>query len=299
MISIIITAWEDPQSTRKCIDLFLQENIKEKYEILASCPDSPTKNIIQTFVKKYPKIVSYHKQPRKMPKNELMNILSKKAKGDILIFTDGNKFIEKNAVLEITKPFQDRKVGCVGGQVKSLNPKDNRFGFWSHLLTNAAHRTRLKNYKNNKLIEFTANLLAIRNNIIGNMPLDVAEDAIIPYMFLKKNYKLVYTENAIVKAKYPTNLEDWKKQKVRSIKAHESLNKYFKNEIRMKTFLNEIIEGTYLALNYPKNLKEILWTLLLFPTRLYIWLVALYQIKIKRDHYKASWSRSKSTVPLD
>ena len=95
MISIIITAWEDPKSTDKCISLFLKERINENYEILAACPDEKTKNVILNYKKKYPKIISYHNQPRQMPKNELMNVLIKKAKGRIIIFTDGNKFIEK------------------------------------------------------------------------------------------------------------------------------------------------------------------------------------------------------------
>ena len=136
--------------------------------------------------------------------------------------------------------------------------------------------------------------------MIKEIPLDVAEDAIIPYLFYKKNYKLVYVDKAVIKVKYPTNINDWVKQKVRSIKSHEALNKYLKKEknMRMKTFLNEILHG-YIALTFPRNIKEVYWTLLLFPVRLYIWLLALYQIKIKKDYYKATWSRSKSTLPLD
>ncbi len=295
MISIVITAWEDPESTKKCISRFLKE--KENLEILAACPDKKTKEVILNLKKNHPNI-HYHHQPREMSKNELMNILAKKAKGNIIVFTDGNKFIEKNAVRELIKPFKNKKVGCTGGHLIPLNNKNTLFGYWAHLLTNAANEARKKRDKKNKFIEFSANLLAIRNKIIENMPLDVAEDAIIPYMFLKKGYQLKYVEQAKVQVTYPNNFKDWKKQKIRSIKAHESLNKYIKEEIRMKGFLNEIIQGTYLALTYPKNIKEILWTLTLFPSRLYVWLTALYQIKIKQDHYKASWSRSKSTIPL-
>lgn len=300
MISIIITAWEDPQSTRRCIDLFLKEKIEEEFEILAACPDEKTKKVIFDFKRKYPNVVSYYHQPKNMPKNELMNVLMKRSKGRIIIFTDGNKFIEKNAVREILKVFKDKKVGCVGGQVITLNERNNIFGYWAHLLTYAANKARVKWNKRNKFVEFSANLLAIRNNIINEMPLDVAEDAIIPYLFYKKKYKLVYVEKAKIKVKYPMNIKDWIKQKVRSIKSHEALDKYFKkeNDIRMKTLLNEIMYG-YIALTYPRNIREVLWTLLLFPIRLYIWLLAFYQIKIKKDYYKATWSRSRSTLPLD
>ena len=136
-----------------------------------------------------------------MPKNELMNILMRKSKGRIIIFTDGNKFIERNAVKEIIKPFKDKKVGCAGGRVVPLNERNNMFGYWAFLLTNAANKTRLKWNKNKEYVEFSANLLAIRNKVIKEMPLDVAEDAIIPYLFYKKNYRLVYADKAVIKVK--------------------------------------------------------------------------------------------------
>ena len=300
MISIIVTAWEDPKSTDKCISLFLKEELNEDFEIIAACPDDETKKVILNFRKKYPKIISYYKQQRDMPKNELMNVLMKRSKGRIVVFTDGNKFIGKNSVREIIKPFKDKKVGCTGGRVMPINDRDDMFSYWAYLLTNAANKARLKWNKKREYVEFSANLLAIRNNVIKEIPLDVAEDAIIPYLFYKKNYRLVYADKAVIKVKYPTNINDWVKQKVRSIKSHEALNKYLKKEkgIRMKTFLNEILHS-YIALAFPRNIKEVYWTLLLFLVRLYIWLLALYHIKIKKDCYKATWSRSKSTLPLD
>jgi len=303
MISIIITAWEDPKSTSMCISLFLKEKVNEGIEILAACPDEETKDAILDFRERYPGIVHYHKQEREMPKNDLMNDLMKKTKGRIIIFTDGNKFIQKGAVSHIIRSFKDERVGCVGGRIVPLNKRDNIFGYWAHLLTNAANVTRLERFRSEngrKYIEFSANLLAIKNNVIKDIPTDVAEDAVIPYMFFSRNYRLVYNDKAIVRVLYPTNMKDWIKQKTRSIKSHESLNKYIKNRnLRIKTFLNEIIHGSFIAISYPRNVREFLWTLLLFPARLYVWILSFYQIIVKKEQYEGSWSRSKSTLPLD
>ena len=143
-------------------------------------------------------------------------------------------------------------------------------------------------------------MFAIRNNIIKGFPTDVAEDTVIPYLFHKKGYRIGYAENARVYVKWPDNMKDWIKQKTRSIKSHESLNKYIKNRnLRIKTFLNEIIHGSFIAISYPRNVREFLWTLLLFPARLYVWILSFYQIIVKKEQYEGSWSRSKSTLPLD
>ncbi|MEK6906423.1 MAG: glycosyltransferase, partial [Nanoarchaeota archaeon] len=124
MLSIIITAWDDPFSTKKCIQNFLDEKISEDYEILVSTPFEKTKKIVREFSKKYPKKFYLLHQPEEMGKNQIYNLLFKKAKGSILIMTDGNKFIKKGSVKKILKSFGDESVGCVGGRPVSNNKKD-------------------------------------------------------------------------------------------------------------------------------------------------------------------------------
>ena len=149
-------------------------------------------------------------------------------------------------------------------------------------------------------MEQCANLLAMKNNLLKEIPHDVAEDAIIPYLIMQKGYKNVYQPNARVYVMYPRNFSDWVKQKVRSVKSHEAMNKYVSHkEIKQKSLLNEIFYGFLFVFSFPRNLKEFFWTLLLYPARLYIWLKAFYEIKIKKKIYVAQWSRSESTKILD
>ena len=99
---------------------------------------------------------------------------------------------------------------------------------------------------------------------------------------------------------YPRNFSDWVKQKVRSAKSHEAMNKHVShNEMKQKSFINEIFYGFLFVFSFPKNSLEFFWAMLLYPARLYIWLKAFYEIKIKKDIYVAQWSRSESTKTLD
>jgi len=136
-------------------------------------------------------------------------------------------------------------------------------------------------------------LFAFKNKVIGNIPLDVAEDAIIPYIFYEKGYNIKYAPNAMVYVKNPTNWKDWIEQKKRAAKAHENIHKYAdtKRIPRVKTFYNEVIKGSIWALMYPRSLREFYWTVLLFFTRLYMWIWVMVDTKIKRDHYKDAWKR--------
>jgi cellulose synthase/poly-beta-1,6-N-acetylglucosamine synthase-like glycosyltransferase len=301
MISIIITAWEEPKATKECIRRFLDQHMPEKFEIWVTCPDEPTKKVVDAYMKRH-KNIHFLYQPREWGKNVMMNLLAKKSKGSILIFTDGDIFVGKNSVMELYNKLKDPKVGCVSGRPVSANPKNNMLGYWSHLLTDAgAHNIRLEKYRKGEFLECTGYLFAMRNRIIDDLPTDVGEDAIIPYMFIKKGYRVAYAEKASAYVTYPKNLKDWVNQKVRSSKAHEMLDKYMANEkgLRVKSFSNEALKGLRWAFLYPKTYREFFWTLFLFPARLYVWVKYTYETKILNQHYGDKWKRVQSTRPLD
>ena len=287
MISIIITAFKEPQTIGKAIEAVLKNKVKA--EIIVAAPDKETAAV----VKKY-KQVKYFKDPGK-GKSYALNLLFKKAKGEILILTDGDVYINQTAIKTINNAFKDKKVGCVTGRPIATNNKNTMLGFWSHLLLDAgAHRIRNTLSKQNKFLECSGYLFAFRNKI-KKIPTDVAEDAYIPYLLWKQGYKIKYLPEAKVFVKYPNNLKEFIKQRVRTAKSHETLKKYAKDFPRVKSFWNEVFLGIGKALAYPKNLKEFIWTLLLFPTRLYMWFIVFLQTKIFRKTYKDAWERIEST----
>ena len=63
----------------------------------------------------------------------------------------------------------------------------------------------------------------------------------------------------------------------------------------VKSFKNEILFGTFWALSYPKTIKEMYWTILLFFARLYMWILTLTESKLLKKQYNDAWSRVEST----
>lgn len=288
MISVIITAFNEP-GVKKAIDSVLKQDIKEKYELIVAAPDKETEDL----VKKYKK-VKYFKDPGK-GKSYALNLLFKKVKGDILILTDGDLILGENSINEILKSFEDESVGCVSGRPFPLDSRSNMLGYWSHLLYNAgAHRIRKERSDKNKFLECSGYLFAFRN-IIKKIPLDVAEDSIIPYYFWKKGYKIKYAENSLVYVKNPDNLKDFIKQRKRTSGAHSKLHYYAPDFPKVKSFFNEIRKGSFWALSYPMNIKEFIWTLCLFPIRFYIWVSYYYDWKFKNKGYEDGWEKAEST----
>jgi len=309
MINIIITSYGEVNATEKAVSSFLKQNIPRPFKILVSDPFPETKWMLEEKFSKN-KEVEYFEDPDK-GKSTALNLLFKKLasrnKDDVLILTDGDVYVSENSVSALLEKFQDPKVGCVSGRPVSVNPREDKYGYWSHFLVDVgAHEISRKNrYKQGKFLETTGYLFAFRNNIIKEVPVDVAEDTIIPYYFYEKGYKIAYAENAKVYVKWPTHFKDWIKQKKRAADAHSKLTKYAPDFPKVKSFSGEIFGGItnlHYIFSYPKNFKEFIWTLELFPARFYMWISLQKDLKFKKKGYKDGWREDlevKSTRTLD
>lgn len=294
MISIVITSFNEPKTIGKAIDSFISQDIKEKYELIVAAPDAETHKIVKSYKKKN-KNVKLFKDPGK-GKSYALNLLLPALKGEILIFSDGDVFVSRNSVDEVLELFKDKKVGCVTGKPVSVEDRRTLFGYWSHLLCDAAHKMRTNRNTRGEFLECSGYLWAFRNKVVKKFPLDVGEDTIVPIMFYLKGYKIKYAPKAEVYVKYPSKINDFLKQKRRTAGAHDNIEKYTAlNKIpRMKTFFNELSGGLGLFF-YSKNIKEFFYTFILFPFRLYIWANLFYNSKIRKKKYSDAWKKVAST----
>jgi len=308
MIYVIITSYKEPLSTEKSINAFLNQNIKEKLKIIVIDPFPEIEEFLkEKFKKEFKKDqIEFILDPGE-GKSYALNLLLEKIystnKEDIIIFTDGDVFVNENSVQAILNEFKNKQVGCVTGKPTSINTRKNMFGFWSHLLFAGIDNTRKKFHKQGKFFECSGYLFAIRNGVLQGFPLEASEDSIIPFLFWKKGYKIAYAPQAEVFILSPQDWKDWKLQKIRNIKGHENLSKLdaTKNMPRTKSLFNEIKQGMFFALTYPKNIRELFYTFLLFPARLYIYLQAFYELKFKKSTYQDGWriEETQSTKILD
>jgi cellulose synthase/poly-beta-1,6-N-acetylglucosamine synthase-like glycosyltransferase len=160
-------------------------------------------------------------------------------------------------------------------------------------------KARKKLSNNNKFMECSGYIFAIRKGLILDFPMETSEDAIIPYLIWKKGYSIKYLPKAAVYVKNPSNFKDWVNQKVRNIKAHENLSKVAPDMPRTKSFFNEIKFGLFFTLTYPKRTVEFWWTLQAYFARLYIYFKAFQELR--KSTYKEGWRETdiSSTRTLD
>lgn len=293
MISIIITSYKEPKTIGKAIYCVASK----KYEIIQISPDKETLNAGLKVAKKegIERNFKQIKDPCK-GKPHALNLAFEKAKGEILVLTDGDVFFEKNAVEKLVKPFEDKNIGGVTGRPVSRDKKDTMMGYFGHLLSDAAHHKRTKTMNKGSFFPMSGYIMAIRNYKL-TLPEDVlSDDAYISYLIANKNKKIAYAPEAIAFVKYPTNLKDYYKQKVRSLGGYLQLEGYgiTKKKKKTRTFRDELAYFWF-PFSYASNLKELFWSKMLFPIRIITWIKIFFDRKILKKDFSKSWIRIEST----
>lgn len=311
-LTVILTAYKEPTTVAKAVSSLCDpehSGYTSKFQLITVIPDKETNKVAQKYIHQY-KQVEWTKiiDPAK-GKPTALNMAFRKAKGKIIVLTDGDVYFDQNALKLLINSFENKKVMGATGRPVSANPKSKFFGYISHLLADAAHHKRLTTLKgirsgrSNVFVGTKSNffvlsgyILAMRNKQF-QIPEDVlVDDAYLSYELLKKGGKLEYIPEARVYVKYPTNIKDWYIQKLRAVGGYVQLWKYgiVTEDTKVRNFKKEA-EYFWFPISYARSAKEMLWSFALYPMRLWMWLVIFYQQKIKNRPLDEVWLRVDST----
>src|SRR3989344_5624235 len=235
--SIIITSFKEKKTIGRAIEAFLAQE-DEFNELIVSAPDDETLSEAKTYKKISKKLRIIKDEGKGKP--AALNKVFKIAKGDILILSDGDVFVSKDAVRKLKNKFKDGTIGGVSGRVISTNNNEDMMGFWAHILTSAFDKKRERENRQQRDIVCSGYLYAIRKGIVEWLPEEtLADDAYISLMINKKGFKTIYEREAEVYVKYPENINDWIKQKRRTAGRIYQLEKEF-GKIKGGEFESEI-----------------------------------------------------------
>jgi cellulose synthase/poly-beta-1,6-N-acetylglucosamine synthase-like glycosyltransferase len=302
MIDVIITSYKEPKSTLRAVETFLkQKELGKDFRITVVDPFPEVEKFLKSKIKsKKFNFFLDSGEGKSYALNLLFQEYASSSTDDIFILTDGDVYVSDNAVAEILKAFEDKEIGCVTGKPVSIDGRNTKYGYFSHLFFAGIDRVRKKLSTEKKFFECSGYLFAVRKGVILDFPLESCEDAIISYLFWKKGYKIAYAEKAEVYVKNPSTWDDWVNQKIRNIKGHENLNNLAPDMPRTKSFFNEVKFGAFFALTYPRSAKEFFWTIGAYFSRLYIYYRAFWEMK-KRESYEDGWRKKETptTKTLD
>lgn len=217
-VSIIIVAHNEEKVIQKKLENIINLDYpKEKREIIVTSDNSTdkTNKIVKNFIKNNPteNIVLYNVKKR-MGKTNAQNEAVKIAKNDILIMTDANAIIKKDAIRELVESFTEN-VSYVTGKLEYINGD----------LTETSHSEKQYWDIDTKIRDIESNIqtitagngalyACIRKDYYNFKPIQ-CHDSAMPLYYALNGKRAIANHNAIAYEKAGENMQDEYKRKVR------------------------------------------------------------------------------------
>ncbi|MBD3281011.1 glycosyltransferase [Candidatus Dojkabacteria bacterium] len=319
MITVILTSYKEPNTVAKAIESIADSKYSGYSGDMQFIQISPDESTLQVGLQSLAKISKNNpnfqfiqlEDPGK-GKPIALNLGLKEAKGDIVIFTDGDVYFERDAVGKLVNKFErDKKIGAVTGRPVSSDSKSDMMGYYGHLFADANHYRRMIDLekapqegsklfvKRHKFFPMSGYIMAVKRELLPeSLPEDaLVDDAYISYYVFNQGMKIAYESEAIAYIKYPDNLSDYFKQKKRSTGGYVQLWKYpgiINEETKSRSFWHEL-EMFWFPFKYAKSIREFFWSLLLIPIRAWLWLQIIFEQRVLKKDFEKTWVRVEST----
>ena len=167
--------------------------------------------------------LSYYKdvqilfEPKRAGKTAALNRAILFVKTPLVIFTDANTMLNKEAVIEIANSFKDNNVGCVAGE-KRIASKEKESAssggegiYWKYESFLKKLDSRL-----NSTVGAAGELFAVRTELFEPMEQDtLLDDFILSMRIAAKGYKISYCSTAYAIEEGTLNMKEERKRKIR------------------------------------------------------------------------------------
>jgi cellulose synthase/poly-beta-1,6-N-acetylglucosamine synthase-like glycosyltransferase len=215
-VSFIVAAYNEED----CIEKKVQNSLEQIYPankiefiFITDGSTDATPDIVQN----YPSIRLLHSNDRK-GKSAALNRAVESANNEILIFSDANTTLNKEACLYISKHYFDVLVGGVAGEKKVIALSGNDQNAASSEGIYWKYESVLKKLDSDfhTVVGAAGELFSVRRNLYEAVSPDVIlDDFIISMKIAQAGYRIVYEPNAYAMELPSFSINDEKKRKVR------------------------------------------------------------------------------------
>jgi len=213
--TLLIAAYnEENFITEKINNTLALEYPQGKLEIIFITDGSSDRT--PEILKEYPEIKLLHQQERK-GKVAAMHRAMEYVNTEIVIFTDANTLLNKDALIMISRHYADEKVGAVAGEkrvqfdVKADAGAAGEGFYWKY-------ESRLKKWDSElySTIGAAGELFSVRRNLYSEVSEDtILDDFMISMRIAEKGYRIVYEPDAFAIENASENISEELKRKIR------------------------------------------------------------------------------------
>ena len=238
-ITIIITAYNEERAlAAKLENTLALDYPRELVEIIVAsdCSSDETDAITQTYADRGVKLL---RQSQRLGKTAAQNAAVKKARGEIIVFSDATSHYEAGVLQKMMPNFADPRIGCVAGRLVYVDPSESRVGrgaksYWGY-------ETFLKRQESRacSLIGASGCLYAVRRSAYVPLYHEACSDFIIATKMVEQGLRTVYEPDAVCTEE--TNRRDDNELKMRV----RIIAQTFTDLWRHRSMMNPLRSGFY------------------------------------------------------
>ena len=216
-VSVIVPVYNAEKIILRLLKALEKQSFAEPFEVII-CDDGSKDNtlkVVKEFAKKSKLKIRTFANPHRGPAWQ-RNFGARKAKGEIIVFTDSDCVPGKNWLREMIKPILNREAVGVQGTYKTLNKESLIARFEGYEI-----EKRHERMKKQKSIDFIGTFSAAYlkdvflkfNGFDTKFKIASGEDPELSYRIAKAGYRLVFNPKAWVYHEHPSSFKKYLKQK--------------------------------------------------------------------------------------
>ena len=213
-LTVIVAAYNEQDFIEQKIQNTLSlEYPKDKIQYIfvtdGSSDDTPN------IVAKHPEIKLLH-SPERKGKIAAMHRTMHEVTTEVVVFTDANTFLNKQALINISRHYSDPRVGAVSGEkrVQIDETADATAGegmYWKY-------ESKLKTWDSEmySVVGAAGELFSIKTSLYQPVPANaIIDDFMISMLIAKKGYRIIYEPEAYASENTSENVREELKRKIR------------------------------------------------------------------------------------
>jgi len=267
-VTLFVTAYNEESVVKEkmhnCLTLDYPQN-KLKIVWVTDGSNDRTNEILKTY-----QTVTVLFQPERQGKTAAINRGIEFTTSPIIIFTDANTMINREAIHEIIREFMNSKVGCVAGEKRIVSKeKDGAVGggegiYWKYESILKALDSRLYS-----AVGAAGELFAIRRELFETMEEDtLLDDFILSLKIAKRGFKIAYCDKAYAIESASANMKEEEKRKVRI--AAGGLQSIWRLRSLLNIFQYRMLSFQYISHRVLRWSVTPIFLFLIFPLNIYL-----------------------------
>jgi cellulose synthase/poly-beta-1,6-N-acetylglucosamine synthase-like glycosyltransferase len=217
LVTVIVPAYNEEKSIGRCIEALLNQDYKGTMEIIVVNDGSRDKTA--EIVPRYP--VKFIDLKKNGGKANALNRAIDEAKGDIIIFSDGDSNMEKGAVSALVEAFLlDSEAQMVTGNVLINEPEKRNLWTYCQMIEYHLEQEIARHLQGlcGKVMVCPGPITAVRRGVCEVVRYSddtIVEDADYTVNVLKQSMKAIRAPDAYVYTNAPETIHAWYKQRRR------------------------------------------------------------------------------------